>query len=715
MILMIISLMPWFRFSLVLAILLLLIALTANAQTVVQPCYCTWHYWNFTFTSPGYIVLASADPHTFNLAVFTARNYDLWWAGNAEPAVYYGSISYGDMVAIPITEPGNYTVVIYPTPNLQYIPLVYAWRYYSLSLPIGIASFPRSPIITGGVEGYFEVSAISAYNPNGESQYNVPNSGASLQLNAVVVVELANGQKQYYWVQDIISFITDRDEFHIWDNVWNYTTWPSVLSSQAITGNGEVYLYKQTNSQYYYYGTPFNTYTLPMSSYLIMRAYPVDGSVRIDFGYELGSGGVVWYDHVTIMPYEPVINAYFEVGAQMTSTYTPMDAELVFTGYANYEWTNITNISAELRLYYWNGSAWLPLPSDYDFGVYTGEAVFTDVNVTVHNGLFVLSAPGPFTPGLVYLPQYLMSVVSPIPILVNGVETTNYTAWLIGGESLTISNHVLVLGNGTMFVPSIGNETIVVNKPMNITIDWKTYYLVRVYSTLPIYINGVTETTNYTGWIRNGEALTIVDYNYVLNNGTMFVPSVGNETIVVANPVSLVINWYPKYLVIISSALPIGVNGELTTNYTAWLSPGFPIALTTHVYVLPNGTMLIPSTGNETITVNAPTTLAINWSPRYLIDITSTMPIYINGQLVNNYTAWLSPGTTLTIQAPTYSAYGGLVLYQPNTTSVTLTINKPTKLTITYTPNYTRAIILTIVVIVIIAVALLLMRRRRVS
>ncbi|KUO93661.1 MAG: hypothetical protein AT713_05245 [Caldivirga sp. JCHS_4] len=189
----------------------------------------------------------------------------------------------------------------------------------------------------------------------------------------------------------------------------------------------------------------------------------------------------------------------------------------------------------------------------------------------------------------------------------------------------------------------------------------------------------------------------------------------GNETIVVTNPVSLVVNWYPKYLVIISSALPIGVNGELTTNYTAWLSPGSLIALTTHVYVLPNGTMLIPSAGNETLTVNAPTTLAINWSPRYLIDITSTMPIYINGQLVNNYTAWVSPGTALTIQAPTYTQYGGLVLYQPNTTSVTLTINKPTKLTITYTPNYTRAIILTIVVIVIIAVALLLMRRRRVS
>jgi len=73
------------------------------------------------------------------------------------------------------------------------------------------------------------------------------------------------------------------------------------------------------------------------------------------------------------------------------------------------------------------------------------------------------------------------------------------------------------------------------------------------------------------------------------------------------------------------------------------------------------------------------------------------------------------PGSTLVVQAPVYSAYGGLVLYQPNATSMTLTIDKPTKLTITYTPNYTRAIILTITAITITAAALLLMRRHRAS
>jgi len=260
--------MSWPRPSLALALLLLSIALAADAQTAVQPCYCNISYVNFTFTSPGYIVLASADPHTFNLAIFTAQNYDLWWAGKAEPAVYRGSVGYGDVIAAPIAEPGNYTAVLYPIPNLQYDPQIYITGYNGTALPIGVVSFPRSPIAAGAVRGYFHISAIRAYNPNGERRYGVPNSGAGLQLNAVVAVELADGRRQYYWAQDVISFITDKDEFHIWDNVWNDTTWPSVLSSQAITGNGEVYLDKQTNSQYYYYGTPFNTYTLPMSGSL---------------------------------------------------------------------------------------------------------------------------------------------------------------------------------------------------------------------------------------------------------------------------------------------------------------------------------------------------------------------------------------------------------------------------------------------------------------
>jgi len=679
--------MSWPRLSLALALLLLLIALAANAQTAVQPCYCTWHYWNFTLTSPGYIVLASADPHTFNLAVFTAQNYDLWWAGNAEPAVYYGSISYGDMVAIPITEPGNYTVVIYPIPNLQYIPLVYAWRYYSLSLPIGIASFPKSPIIMGEVKGNFEVSAISAYNPNGEPQYNVPNSGAGLQLNAVVVVELANGQKQYYWAQDIISFITDKDEFHIWDNVWNDTTWPSVLSSQAITGNGEVYLDKQTNSQYYYYGTSFNTYTLPMSGYLIMRAYSVDGSVRIDFGYELGSGGVVWYDHVTITPYEPVVNAYLEAGAQLASDRLPLDTELVFAGYANSEWTNFTSLSAELGLYYWNGSAWLPLPNDYYFGIHTAESAFADVNVTVRNGRFVLAAPGPFTPGLlVYLPQYPVRVVSPIPVLVNGVAATNYTAWLTGGSALEVRDRAVVLGNGTMLVPTVGNETIVVDSPINITVGWLRYYLVEVASPLPVYING-EGTTSYRAWVRSGGLLSIVAYDRVLDNGTRLVPSAANYTYVVNGPIDVAVSWHPEYLVEVYSALPIAVNGVMATNYTAWVRPGSQIVVEARSYVLSNGTMLVPNATSETLRVISPSALSVSWSPRYLVSIRSALPVYVNGVPTRNYTAWATPGSSVRVEAHSYVLDNG-TMFTPGVGNETFVVDGPVNFTMDWRPEY---------------------------
>jgi thermopsin len=673
--------MSWPRLSLALALLLLLIALAANAQTVVQPCYCNLSYWNFTFTSPGYIVLASADPHTFNLAVFTARNYDLWWAGNAEPAVYYGSISYGDMVAIPITEPGNYTVVVYPIPNLQYTPQIYATNYSYVGLPIGIASFPRSPIITSEVEGYFKVSAISAYNPNGESQYNVPNSGASLQLNAVVVVELANGQKQYYWAQDVISFITDKDEFHISNNIWNDSGGPDTLSSYAIMGNGKVY-----SSKYYAYTALSSTYTPPMSGYLIMRAYQVDGSVRIDFGYELGSGGVVWYDHVTITPYEPVVNAYFEAGARLSSDGLPLDAELVFAGYANSEWTNFTSLSAELGLYYWNGSAWLPLPNDYDFGIHAAESAFTDVNVTVRNGLFVLVAPGLFTPGLLYLPQYPVRVVSPIPVLVNGMAATNYTAWLTGGSALEVRDRAVVLGNRTMLVPTVGNETIVVDSPINITVGWLRYYLVEVASPFPVYING-EGTTSYRAWVRSGGLLSIVAYDRVLDNGTRLVPSAANYTYVVNGPIDVAVSWHPEYSVEVYSALPIAVNGVMATNYTAWVRPGSQIVIEARSYVFSNGTMLVPNATSETLRVISPSALSVSWSPRYLVSIRSALPVYVNGVPTRNYTAWATPGSSVRVEAHSYVLDNG-TMFTPGVGNETFVVDGPVNFTMDWRPEY---------------------------
>jgi thermopsin len=457
----------------------------------------------------------------------------------------------------------------------------------------------------------------------------------------------------------VLSFVTDKNEFNIGDNVWNYTALSSVLSNQTITGNGAVYLSAELYN--YVYTSLFTQYSLPFAGYLIMRAYASGGVAHVDFGYVIIQSGthhppsVVWFDNVTIIPSAPAVNAYFEVSTEIAPSYLPMDAELVFAGYANFEWTQFSGLSADLAMVYWNGSAWAPLPRLFNFGIDTAEGSAPNISVSVGGNGFATVSLDSFSPGLVAgevpTPALPMTCVS----YSNPVANQYFSGYITQPMTINFPGTVYV-GSGERYV--------------------------------------------FQGYFVNNEFLT--------NSSITITPS---ETWFAQYEVEPV--YQQEYLVSIVSPLPIYINGEETVNYTNWLSPGFPIALTTHVYVFPNGTMFIPGVGNETITINAPTTLAINWSPRYLVTITSTMPIYVNGQLVSNYTAWLSPGTALTIRAPTYSAYGGLVLYQPNITSVTLTISKPTKLTITYTPNYTRVIILTITAITIITAASLLIRRHK--
>jgi len=714
------------RWALVIGLgVIMVLALMAHAQAVVPPTSSGYCYVNATLNGTGYVVVIDASQGTYNLAVFTQQGYKTWSSGQSASAIYYGSVSYGTVLAVPVSA-GDYVVVYYPVNSPTCPSIAIFGRKH---LPIGAVSYPLAPITTSGLMSFFNITAIGAYNPNGESQYDVPNSGSSLQFNVVLIVELANGQVQYYWAQDVLQFVTNESELYVTDNVWNDTASSSILSNQTIMGNGAVH--SSSGECAYVYVTSLSSYSLPLAGYLIMKTYVSNGEAYVDFGYVIVQNGnyeppsVVWFDNVSIIPSAPAVNAYFEVSTELVPSYLPMDAELVFAGYGNSEWTMFNQLSANLAILYWGGSDWVPLPRLFNFGIDTAEGAVPSISVSMSSNGLANVALGSFTPGLVIseptTPALPMTYVS----YGNPVTDQSFSGYITQPMTINFPSTVYVSSNERyVFQGYYVNNKLSTNSSITITPSetwfaqydiepvYQQQYLVSISSPLPVYINN-EETSNYTGWVNTGSILALTDHDYVFNNGTMFVPSMGNETIVVANPVSLVINWYPKYLVTISSALPIGVNGELTTNYTAWLSPGSLIALTTHVYVLTNGTMLIPSAGNETLTVNAPTTLVIAWSPRYLVTVTSTMPIYINGQLVSNYTAWVSPGTTLTIRAPTYSAYGGLVLYQPNITSATLTISKPTKLTITYTPNYTRVIILTITAITIIAAASLLIRRHK--
>ncbi|WP_243678266.1 hypothetical protein [Vulcanisaeta distributa] len=205
-----------------------------------------------------------------------------------------------------------------------------------------------------------------------------------------------------------------------------------------------------------------------------------------------------------------------------------------------------------------------------------------------------------------YQEEYLVSIVSPLPLAVNGTETTNYTAWVVAGSLLNLAIGDVYLANNTMYTPSIGNESIIVSSPINLSISWTPNYLVSVESVLPIYVNG-SEVINYANWLARGSILLIEANNVVLGNGTMFKPSISNETITVNSPTTISITWTPPYyLVSIVSPVPVRVNGEATTNYTAWLRPGSTVVVNASVVFLGNGTMLMPSVGNESLTVNSP-------------------------------------------------------------------------------------------------------------
>jgi len=647
------------RWVLVIMAVALSIALVVHAQTLIQPLppgtYAV--LMNESLVTPGYIVIISADPHTFNVAVFTQQNFNLWWnQSQAEPAIYHGTIIRGSVLAIPAPA-GNYVIAIYPVPGSNYYVEVYVFN--DSDLPIGIASFPTSPIVTNELMGYFDIGGIMAYNPSGRSQFGVWNSGASLQLNAVVVVELVNGQYQYYWVQDVVQFVTGSNEFYVVDNVWNYTSPTPTLSNQSIVGNGAVY--NSSGGLYYGYATSSSTYSPPLGGYLIMNAYASGGVVHVDFGYVIIRNGgyewptVIWFDNVTIMPSTPATNAYFEVGAQLTGGGWPMDAEFVFAGYGNGEWTRFNQLSANLSMLYWNGSGWEVLPTLYDFGFDTEESAVTNINVTVSSNNLVAVTLGTFKPGFI-------ATQLPTPIL--PMTYVSYTNPVTG---YSFSYYV--------------TQPTMINIPSVVYISNNTRYVLEGY-----YLN--------SQWVY-GTTITITP----------------NKNWFMAYDISP--QYQLQYLVSVASPLPVYFNGLKVTNYSTWINASSTVTIIARSQVLNNGTMLTPSITNETVIIDGPTTLTITWTPKYLVSITSTKPVYVDDKLTINYMAWLIPGMTLTIRAPTYNVYGGLVLYQPNITAVTITVNKPISLTITYTPNYTRLYIVTVVVMIIFIITAITLRRKR--
>ncbi|WP_243671331.1 hypothetical protein [Vulcanisaeta sp. JCM 16161] len=227
--------------------------------------------------------------------------------------------------------------------------------------------------------------------------------------------------------------------------------------------------------------------------------------------------------------------------------------------------------------------------------------------------------------------QYLVSIASNYPVMVNGSLTTNYVGWINECDYLVVNASIYYESGGVRYVPINGTGAFRICTPMNITVGWETQYLITVVSPIPIEVNGAM-ASDYVGWFANGSRISIlVPKYYYPGNGTRFVLwSPVNGTVTVRGPMLIKITYSPQYLVIITSPLPIIINGTRAMNYTAWAYPSTIIKLSIPKYqVLPNLTLMIatsiyvnnheyPLRGSVLLIINSPTSVVVEYGRSYM-------------------------------------------------------------------------------------------------
>ena len=617
---------------------LLIIVFTAmpiHAQGVyVSPPSCWW----YEQVNEPYVILYNYGSEAYTIYLMTPSEYQAMSQGSSTYAIGSWVIQPQSSIAVQIPNAGDYIIIALNSASCPSEPAVYA--SFGNGAPIGASSFGQ--VSTSEVLGFFNITSISAYNPNGESQFNVPNSGASLQLNTVLEVQLADGTTQYYWLQNVIDFETSNNEYNLVDNVWNDTGSESTLSNSTIIGNGYVSI--SSTGYVYTYSPSSQTYLLPFVGYLLIELTSTN-PLTISFCYVIIQNGSQYYppsfncyDNVTISTPEPVTNAFI---TSQPNTLTPsdyaIDTEFVFAGYANSEYTTFNSLSAYLAILYWGNGAWEPYGDLFMNGWDTGEAA-TDLTSSVLPNGFIYVTTGSLPNGA---STFLTSAV-PAPTLpmtyvsvTNSVTGETWSGYITKPTTYTFPT-VVPVGSGTEYVltgvfvngalQSSNTVTITPSSDFasyDIEPNYETYYLISVSSPVPIEVatyNETAITTELTEWIPSGSVINIqIPSTYLFNNGTRLMYMGSNETITVNQPLTVSIptnEFVYQYLASITSEYPVSVNGTRITQFNAWLSPGTVLSIAPAT-VFSNGVFM--SEPGYTITVNKPMSINVQWQVNWAL------------------------------------------------------------------------------------------------
>ena len=377
-----------------LALLLLLSACTAFALITVPPMHDDFTVAYKWANGPGFVAVVGIDDAPRNVTLFTEEGYESWMKDKPGTAVFNGLLRRGDFLIIE-TPPGRYVLAVYPLPFVGGRTQTYISPYDRWA-PVGVMSLPREPLEVSAAAGYFEARSLKARGYRYGMKPGV--NGTSIQLNAMVVLELADGEKQYYFVQNVLDLLTDEWKYSFTVNIYNNTSRSQALSRKAVSGRGGIHWHIYAWS-YYGYRTQEERYSLPFSGFLIINVTAVGGAARIDFGYNVG-GGVVWYDSVTIKPYAPVERAHILAGHAVTPIYSIASLELVLCAYGGGTfYAELDEVDVRLALLVWGGAGWRPAPRIFNFGFNTAEAVSLNVEAQLVNGT-VKIIKGAFKPQL---------------------------------------------------------------------------------------------------------------------------------------------------------------------------------------------------------------------------------------------------------------------------------------------------------------------------
>ncbi len=281
--------------------------------------------------------------------------------------------------------------------------LVNPGNYVQSSMPTGVTSYgvfdvngelEGYTVYTTAVLGYANISSISAFNPMPPA--NISESGASLQLNAMMSVNSPTGE-QTYWLQNVLDIVTGNHTLAYADNIWNVSAPYANLTPYLVSGEGNTG--PATHQNYYGFESNFANYTLPLSILLVTSVISSGQGPVVMFGYRPYSNGSansrpVYFDNVSLRV--PGSAPRIEITPYNTTPDMPgfsgsiYDLELVFGGEGNGETTTFSSLNASLGLYYLSAitsAKWeiAAVPSVYTYGVNTGETA-TNLAVSLLNG-----------------------------------------------------------------------------------------------------------------------------------------------------------------------------------------------------------------------------------------------------------------------------------------------------------------------------------------